>query len=290
VFDRLTPGAYRLSVQKTGFAPLNGPGVPTSSPIQLVAGQVIDNLDLHLQKGAVISGKVLDAAGEPLPDARVMPLRRMTMGRSGAPARLFPAGPGGQTNDLGEFRIAGLAPGEYYVAASPRMGGPFGGSATAPDDTTKRTTTTTTFYPGTTDELSAQAVRVTAGNEFTNVVFTIQTVPAFRIFGIVIDENGAPVPDAMVMLSGDVRAGVFVGGIGGSARSGADGRFVIGDVAAGTYHLNASLPMRAGGGGGVGAFSSFSSGTINGRGSPEQPPEVVVTDADVKDARVTVRR
>jgi len=291
VFDRLTPGAYRLSVQKTGFAPLNGPGVPTSSPIQVVAGQVVDNLDLHLQKGAVISGKVLDSSGEPLSDARIMALRRMPMGRSGAQSRLMPAGPGGQTNDLGEFRIAGLAPGDYYVAAAPRMGGPFGGPGAPIDTTTKRTTVTTTFYPGTTDELTAQAVTVTAGNEFNNVVFTIQTVPAFRVSGIVVDETGAPVQGAMVSLMGDPRAGVFFGMIGGGATSGADGRFVIGDVPAGSYRVNASVPMRTwtSGAGGSGGGAFISSGIVGGR-SGEQPPEVVVTDSDVRGARVTVRR
>jgi hypothetical protein len=290
-FDRLGAGAYRIDVQKPGFAPLNGPGIPARPPIQLAAGQVIDNVDLHLQKGAVISGKVLDATGEPLSDARIIALRRVPLGRSGAQSRLMPAGgPGGQTNDLGEFRLAGLAAGEYYIAASPRMGSPFGGSSAPASETTKRTTTTTTFYPGTTDDVTAQAITVTAGNEFNNVVFTIQTVPAFRIFGSVVDENGAPVANAMVMLTGDPRAGVFFGPMGGGGRSGADGKFVISDVAAGSYRLNASMPPRLGtAGAGGGAFGVVTSGLVGGA-SLEPPNEVVVTDSDVKGARVIVRR
>lgn len=116
-FERLTPGTYRIDAQKTGYAPLLD--LSRARTVEVGAGQAIDGVDLQLQRGAVIAGKLLDPAGDPLPEARVMALRRVSP--PGAPPRLMPAfGPGQPTNDLGEFRVSGLPPGEYFVAAMPR--------------------------------------------------------------------------------------------------------------------------------------------------------------------------
>src|SRR4030095_7246672 len=104
----------------------------------VAAGQALDDISIVLQKGAVISGKVLDQKGEPVTDARVMALRRITPpGASTAPPRLIPAPMQGpqQTNDIGEYRVSGLPPGEYFLAASPRnmgFGGPGMPSQTRP--------------------------------------------------------------------------------------------------------------------------------------------------------------
>ena len=102
-------------------------------------------------------------------------------------------------------------------------------------------------------------------------------------------------------------------GPGGNAQTGDDGRFSIGDVTPGTYRLNASVPMIMNSCGGVAAagssgFSevaitggggSFTSWTVSSGGvttsstansAPQQPQEVVVTDADVKGVRLVARR
>src|SRR6185295_1650964 len=105
--------------------------------------------------------------GEPLPDARVTAMRRVSS--PGAAPRLLPApGQGQQTNDLGEFRIASLPPGDYYIAAMPRRVTMFGAAATtgtARAAGSARMTIATTFYPGTPDQATAQAVAVAAGAE-----------------------------------------------------------------------------------------------------------------------------
>ena len=66
----------------------------------VAAGQALDNITVVLQKGAVISGKVLDQKGEPVTDARVMALRRITPpGASTDPPRLDPRTNAGPTAD-----------------------------------------------------------------------------------------------------------------------------------------------------------------------------------------------
>jgi hypothetical protein len=277
----------------------------------------VNVVDVQLQKGAVIAGKVLDAAGEPMPDVHVMAMRRFS--NQGMPLRMVPAGagPGQQTNDLGEFRISGLPAGEFYVAAMPRHLPPmFGGpgvdttTARAQPAPQSRTTTATTFYPGTSDQNAALPVAVAAGAEVGNITFAMQSVQSFRVSGIVVDQDGAPVGGAMVMLMGDPRTGMF-GGPAGSARTRDNGRFDIDDVVAGSYRVNGSIPVMLGGrgaGGGAagvaengsfvsvnaaGGFTSatWSSSSGDGRGGSTDPAvEIVVGDADVKDVRVTVRR
>jgi protocatechuate 3,4-dioxygenase beta subunit len=283
-FENLTPGAYRINIQKSGLAPLTaeGPGAPPGPIIQVAAGQSVD-VDRQLQKGAIISGRVLDPRGEPMPDVSMMVMRRVTLGRSGLPARLIPAGQGQQTNDLGEFRIAGLASGDYYVAAIPRPE-MFASNATAAATSAPRTTLARTFYPGTTDESAAQVLNVTAGNELNNISFGLQSTAAFRVSGVVVDEDGNVVGNAMVMLSGDGMSGNF--GPGPNARTQADGRFVIIDVPAGSYRVHATPMMTAGGSGGIGSVS-FSSSSSTGAAPP---PPIVVTDADVTGLKVVTPR
>ena len=127
-FPRILPGTYRVDAQKTGLVSLSQSDRPTT--IDVVADRTSE-LRMQMQKGAAITGRVLDPSGEPLPDVSVMVMHHVDR-PGGMPSRLLPAGgQGQQTNDLGEFRISGVPPGEYFVVAMPRGRSPFGGPAVA---------------------------------------------------------------------------------------------------------------------------------------------------------------
>jgi protocatechuate 3,4-dioxygenase beta subunit len=242
-FATVAPGEYRIDIRKSGFAPLMDPTTRRPS-FTLASGQSVDNIEILLEKGGVIAGRVMDVNGEPLTDAHIMVMRRNLPGRSER-MQMFPVPVQGphQTNDLGEFRISGLRAAEYFVAATTRGVSAFGGARTVPAAAgSLRTTTVTTFYPGTVDQNTAQPVNVTAGAETGNIVFTMQSMPAFQISGVVVDESGAPVAQAMVMLTGDPRNGPF--GPMGQGLSQDDGRFIISDVPPGTYRFAGSIPIR----------------------------------------------
>ncbi|HEY3043799.1 MAG TPA: carboxypeptidase-like regulatory domain-containing protein, partial [Vicinamibacterales bacterium] len=67
-FEELEPGPYRLTVQKTGFVPLDPATVPT---YWVLAGQSLDVATVSLQKGGVVAGRILDSFGQPLVDINV---------------------------------------------------------------------------------------------------------------------------------------------------------------------------------------------------------------------------
>jgi hypothetical protein len=287
VFEGVAPGTYIFDAQRSGYAPLLGAAVGPPQTIQLAPGQSIDSVELRLQKGSVIAGRVFGPSGEPLADARVVAMRRVQTGRG--PSRFMTAARQGpqQTNDLGEFRIAGLAAGEYVVAASrgPQLALPIAGVVSSTRQGA-RTTIATTYYPGTTDQNSAAPIAVGAGAEVGNITFTVQSVPAHNVSGVVVDENGAPLAGAMVTLMGDPRTGVPIGPAG-SARTAADGGFSIGDVPEGSYRLNASVPIVWNN---SGSTDGIVSSTSVVRPGPQQQTEVVVTDADVSGLQVVVRQ
>ena len=74
-----------------------------------------------MPRGSVIAGRIVDEFGDAIPDVSVTAMRQTWQnGRR----RLVPAsGRVAQTNDLGQFRIYGLPPGDYYVSATLRSGG-----------------------------------------------------------------------------------------------------------------------------------------------------------------------
>src|SRR6185295_5798683 len=114
----LPAGRYTVSVNKPNYVrasygerrPL-GPG----SPIEVAAGQVVTRIDFSLQRTAVIAGRILDKFGDPAAGVQVMPMRSMYVNGE---RRLQPSGPMASTNDLGEYRLFGLVPGQYFVSAT----------------------------------------------------------------------------------------------------------------------------------------------------------------------------
>src|SRR3954469_13904008 len=128
VFDltELPAGRYTLTVSKSGFVALSyGQRRPlqAGTPLQLADGQQLKGIEFQLPRGSVISGRVLDEDGDAMPGVMVRIMRYQYLQGE---RRLTPAG-NGQTDDKGQYRVWGLMPGEYYVNAIARGGGPGGG-------------------------------------------------------------------------------------------------------------------------------------------------------------------
>jgi protocatechuate 3,4-dioxygenase beta subunit len=259
-----------LSAQKTGYA-APGPGGAPNRPIEVAAGEHRSDASIVLLRGAVITGRVLDAAGQPLADARVTALRRPPVPPAGAagrgpmaPPMMMVPGGSVQANDLGEFRLHSLAPGEYFIQAAPQSA--FGAQASG-----DRTVLAPTFYPGTTSMSAAQGVTVTGGQTYGEIVVRLVTAVTYQISGIVVDQNGAPVEGAMVSLMPDrstTPMPMMMMGPNGRIRTDAAGRFTVNGVLDGQYTIAAAAPIvltRSNGSTGASGGISFgASGNVSG--------------------------
>ena len=301
VFDAVAPGRYRIDAQKTGFAPFADPS--NSSMVEVTAQQAITGLELSLKKGGAITGRIVDAGGEPVPWIMVSALKQSADASPGR-AMAFTAQMA-QTNDVGEFRLASLTEGNYVVIAAPPPAPPFSQSTVSAGDFV----VAPTYYPGTTNKDAAQIISVASAQTVSGLQFSLVSTPAYQVSGVVVDETGAPVRGAMVMLVIDVRNGGTGAALMGSS-SDETGMFRIAGVVPGTYRLMAGTQtMWRGGstasGGIAGGAVAVTGGVFVGGaslGGPGVPPppattmaapiEVTVDNADVAGLKIilTTRR
>src|SRR6202012_1616069 len=107
------------------------------------------------------------------------------------------------TNDLGEYRIANLSPGNVYLSVNPppdfkSLIEASGANANQPRNAEKTPTSyQTTFYPGTTDRSQATPIQLHAGDDYP-VNFSLVSGPSLTIRGSVV--NLPPHTTATIML------------------------------------------------------------------------------------------
>ena len=164
----------------------------------------MDKADIAMPRGGVISGRVVDEFGDPIADAVVNAMRSAW---AGGRRRLQPSGRTAMTNDLGQFRIYGLSPGDYYVSGTFRgdamgmemmsaaMGGAPGGG---PTGSSPNSGYAPTYFPGTPNGAEAQKIAIAAGQESQNTDFALLPVELARITGTVISSEGKPLEGSMV--------------------------------------------------------------------------------------------
>lgn len=302
-FATLSAGRYMVAAEKPGYA---RPVPPARPPVVTITANAPASLQIVLQKGGVIVGRVLDPHGEPLANAYVQAMRRAPLAGHALPQRMLgPMAARAQTNDLGEFRLFGLAPGEYFVAVGPNRPVARG---------TSRATLLPTFYPGTIDGEQAEPIALRAGETSADVVVQVVAAPTYRISGIVTDDAGEAVSDAMVRLADAAPAGPGMEIGERSTRTDANGAFELAGLTSGTHTLLAIAPVviaRAPGapsGTGSGSYSSYLemgvSGKVGGgittetrngvtseyRDDAATRMTVTVADADAIGVRIVVRR
>jgi protocatechuate 3,4-dioxygenase beta subunit len=145
---------------------------------------------------SVITGKVTDEDGDPVMRASVQVIReRWVNGRR----QQMPLS-SDSTDDRGEYRIAGLMPGKYFLqvsASRPIMMHEAGQMrpAEGPGDQTY----IPLFYPGVTELGQAQALSLAPGQEARGVDLSLRKANTWRIRGQVLDDAGKPMQYAGVM-------------------------------------------------------------------------------------------
>jgi protocatechuate 3,4-dioxygenase beta subunit len=290
-FRELPAGRFTVSVSKSGFVTMqygqNRPYEP-GRPIELAEAQRMEKADVSLPRGSVLAGRVVDEFGEAVAEADVTAMRMQFMNGK---RRLTPSGRNSMTNDLGQFRIYGLAPGEYYVSATLRnmnmmvMDLMAGGGIGGPTGSNQSSGYAATYYPSTPSPGDAQRVTLAVGQELASVDIQLQPVKLAKITGTAIGSDGKPMTGAMVMLMPAMKdAMMFMPG--GTSRTDKDGAFTLSGVTPGEY----SLQVQSMGGmiQAAGANMSFTFRTdTSGAAIPEQQREFAVTTVNVAGEDIT---
>jgi hypothetical protein len=229
-FTELPAGRHILSASKTGYLTLSyGQRRPleTPRPLEVADGQVLDRIDFRLPKGGVIVARITDDVGDPLAGVFVQAeYYGFVQGQ-----RRLTSGGNSRTDDLGEARMSGIPPGEYYVSADAN----FGGSSAVLDVSDSGRRYATTYHPGTLTVAQAQSVSLTVGQEAI-VNFSLLSARAARVSGVLRRSDGSAPVGATLSLGRQITSG----SMGSAVELLPNGNFSVPNLLPGEYTLSAS--------------------------------------------------
>src|SRR5215470_2325002 len=162
-FNGVKAGRYTLTAIAPGFVtPSENTFGSRAKAITISDGENVENQEIALKRGAVITGRVTDASGKPLVEQQV---GLTGIDERGQPTRGVPGvGPYTySTDDRGIYRIYGLAAGRYLVSAG------FAQREGSITMTVNRTYYQLTYHPDTTEQSKARVVEVNEGFEATGI-------------------------------------------------------------------------------------------------------------------------
>jgi hypothetical protein len=296
VIGNLPAGRYTVSAAKAAYLPAAYGAPPVSGPASLLGGtavvvangQHIGDLTITMTRGAVVTGTIRDPAGHPasgfLVSAHYYSRSTVTGERALTrhPSRAV-------TDDRGVYRIFGLHPGEYLLAAAAGtstfsdlrptsdadvrwaqewLRRPGSIDVNSPEGAPMRRENpivglVPTYYPGTPLSDQATAVRVNGGDVRTGIDVQVQLVPTTRVAGVVTMPDGRPATSTFVR----ARSADGTTQSGSSAVTGEDGRFVLRGLTPGTHVVIAQRTLEVQGGTGVSVTPLIAMTTVASSGS-----------------------
>jgi len=227
--EGVEPGKYFVELTRAGyFAPKKGANEWT---VTVEAGKEVNGAVYKMQATGVITGRVVDAEGDPLPGSGVRAIRKGKSSAAMQPVVGDSVRNAGVTNDLGEYRIAELEPGQYEVEVEPAMS-----NVPAPNPADKgrqreKVLFTKTYFPGTSDQGQAGMVEVFSGGTATANV-TLLTNRAYRVSGTVSGAGSAQVEQVVLVSRGGAELQENVG---------EGGKFEFANVQPGLYEARVVL-------------------------------------------------
>lgn len=259
VFNGVEAGQYRVSVDRDGYIrqeygqrTFTGQG----TVISVSTGQRIQNVDFQLVPAGSISGRIFNEDGEALANVQV---QAQAYTYQQGKRILSPVGQPVQTNDLGEYRIYWLTPGDYYIsatarrgliaainpvvtqqAAAPRGQGGRGAAGAGPVATPppspqpgsvpqEQETYAPTYFPGSIVPENASPVALSAAGEIRGIDFGLRPTPTVTVSGQVL----IPLPSGQAATAAAPVQGRGGRGGGGGGRGGQQVNVILTRVGAG---------------------------------------------------------
>jgi hypothetical protein len=153
------PGTIKVGAEKAGY------GAAAFRTVSVRPGALPERIDIAIHREGVVSGRVLDPSGDAMQGAQVVLW-----------AKVFKNGKGGlayrgvaDTNDLGEYRIAGIAAGRYFLEALPKAAEPHKAMPPVLDRAAKSTArlgiARKVFYPNANSIDAASPIEVGSGQQ-----------------------------------------------------------------------------------------------------------------------------
>ena len=234
-FSGLEPGRYGLSAGHTGFLSQRygaaRPGGSGGSIISLAAGQEIQGLQLKLVRYGVVLGRVVDEDEEPVTGVSVSAQWMDSRGGMTSYGSVV-------TNDLGEYRLFAIPPGDFLIQAEVREDS---------DRTEPEIGFAVTYHPGTVDSGAASPVQVKAGTETRGIDVRMAKSRLVRVRGVVVDGATGKRVQATVVLGQLEPGGGTHAEMHSTGEMGAKGAFDLRGVAPGQYRLAAYADAPEGG-------------------------------------------
>jgi len=179
-FSDLTPGEYNMWVNRNGYLAMgygqatpNGPG----KTLTLKPGEQNRDVMFHLVPMGSITGHVYDEDQDPMSGVSVQVLQATYVNGHRRMNQMMGSG----TDDAGQYRLAQLAPGKYYLSATYTESFPIDG---------ERQGYIPVYYPNSDDLNNAVPIEIHPGDQITDIDFRIIPVPAVTIRGQVLNVAG----------------------------------------------------------------------------------------------------
>jgi Carboxypeptidase regulatory-like domain len=216
-------GSYVVTVAAPGYVPTNS---QDRKPVVVGEDENVEDVDFALVRGGVITGKVTDPDGKPvmLHQIELYGAADADRAQKQMPYPLMTA----QTDDRGIYRLFGIAPGRYKVAAGRGSEGYYGFSPT-------ELNYKQVFHPDAADPAKGNVIEVSEGSEAKDIDITLgRAVQTFSVSGRVINaETNEPVPNLRFGLQRVV--GSRVEHVNLIPSSNARGEFVVEGLIPGKY-------------------------------------------------------
>jgi protocatechuate 3,4-dioxygenase beta subunit len=219
------PGKYVLTVAAPGLIPASGSD--GNKTFLISKSEAVENVDFALARGGVITGKVTDTGGRPLIEEYIS---LVPVDYGNGSFRYMPSNT--RTDDRGIYRLFGVPPGKYRIAAGQEnnFGSRGGGYRRV-------------FHPAAEEASQATIIEVSEGSEATDVDITLpELIVNYSAYGRIIDgDTGQPVANVSYGVQKYLSEGSTVS-LSTGAFSSKDGEFKFDNLSPGKYAVFVEVP------------------------------------------------